>query len=91
MLAFLLLSGAAQTQIHSLTSGTSASHNRVKTRDLAEISLPFPRDGSASAERLFEIVSRYQHLLVSITESHRSLVEIRERETAWVRESALER
>jgi type I restriction-modification system DNA methylase subunit len=84
MLAFLLLSRAAQTQIQSLTSGTSASHNRVKTKDLADVSLPVPRSGSESAKRLQQQVIRYRKALVSMMQSHQSLVEVRETETEWL-------
>jgi hypothetical protein len=84
MLAFLLLSGAAQAQIQSLTSGTSASHNRVKTKDLADVSLPLPRIGSQSAARLSQDVARYRKAVVSMMQSHRSLVEVREAETDWL-------
>ena len=52
MVAFLLLSRMAQTQIQSLTSGTSASHNRIKTKELAQLSLPVPRSVSESARKL---------------------------------------
>lgn len=36
----LLLSANAQSQILSLTSGTSSSHNRIKTEQLMEVQLP---------------------------------------------------
>lgn len=41
-LMILLLSSHAQSQIQSLTSGTSSSHNRIKTEQLLNILLPIP-------------------------------------------------
>jgi len=78
MIAYLLLSQAAQAQIQSLTSGTSASHNRVKTGDLAQVSLPVPRAGSESEKKLRHNVAQYQKVLANLMESNQSLVELRE-------------
>jgi hypothetical protein len=39
----LLLSSHAQSQVQSLTSGTSSSHNRIKTEQLLEVLLPVPK------------------------------------------------
>lgn len=85
MIAFLLLSQMAQTQIQSLTSGTSASHNRVKTKELAQLSLPVPRSGSESAKKLKRMVTHYQQVLTSMMECQQSLVELREHEMEWLR------
>jgi hypothetical protein len=84
LIAYLLLSHAVQAQIQSLTSGTSASHNRVKTRDLAQVSLPVPRAGSESAKRLKRKVTQYQKVLASMMESNHSLVNLRETEMDWL-------
>lgn len=43
----LLMLPSVQTQINTLTSGTSSSHNRIKTRDLSNILLPIPKKGTA--------------------------------------------
>ena len=40
LLAFLLLSPLAQSQIKSLTAGTSASHSRVKPKQIYDILIP---------------------------------------------------
>jgi SAM-dependent methyltransferase len=84
MIAFLLLSEAAQTQIQSLTSGTSASHNRIKAKDLAHISLPIPRSGSEPARLLRRKVTEYQKALASMMAAQRSLFELREGEMGWL-------
>jgi hypothetical protein len=78
MIAFLLLSRMAQTQIQSLTSGTSASHNRVKTKELAQLSLPVPRSGSQPAKELKRQVAQYRQVLAAMMECQQSLVELRE-------------
>lgn len=85
MIAYLLLSQPVQAQIQSLTSGTSASHNRVKTKDLAQVTLPIPRAGSDSARRLKLAVAQYQKVLGSLMESNRAIVELREGEMEWLR------
>jgi hypothetical protein len=91
MIAFLLLSQVAQTQIQSLTSGTSASHNRVKTKDLAQVSLPIPRSGSESAKKLRRKLMQYQKALTSMMECQRSLFELRETELGWLRSKQVSR
>jgi type I restriction-modification system DNA methylase subunit len=85
LIAFLLLSRMAQTQIQSLTSGTSASHNRVKTKELAQLSLPVPRGGSESAKQLKRKVTHYRQVLASMMECQQSLVELRENEIERLR------
>lgn len=35
-----------QLQIQNLTSGTSSSHNRIKSKDLANVMIPIPKDKS---------------------------------------------
>jgi len=85
MIAFLLLSQVAQTQIQSLTSGTSASHNRVKTKDLAQIALPIPRAASESAKRLRRELTQYRSALTNMMECQRSLVGLRKVEMEWLR------
>jgi len=85
MIAFLLLSQTAQTQIQSLTSGTSASHNRIKTKDLAHVSVPVPRSGSETAKRLKRKLTHYQQVLTSMMECQQSLVQLRESEMEWLR------
>jgi hypothetical protein len=85
MVAFLLLSEAAQTQIQSLTSGTSASHNRVKAKDLAQISLPIPRSGSVQAKLFRRKVTEYQKALAGMMADQRSIFELRGNEMDWLR------
>lgn len=80
MIAFLLLSQSVQTQIQSLTSGTSASHNRIKTRDLGQVTLPVPRTGTDTAKKLKRKLASYQQVLTRMLESQKLLVDLRESE-----------
>ena len=84
MLVYLLLSQSAQTQIQSLTSGTSASHNRIKTGDLAQISLPLPRAGSDSEKKLRRKVGQYRKVVASMMDNARVLLELRRTDTQWL-------
>ena len=43
LLALILRGQLVQDQIQALTSGTSSSHNRIKVRELAAVSVPIPR------------------------------------------------
>ncbi|MBN2520734.1 MAG: N-6 DNA methylase, partial [Bacteroidales bacterium] len=47
----LLMLPTVQSQIQSMTSGTSSSHNRIKTKDLANVLIPYPKKGT----RLFNV------------------------------------
>lgn len=62
-LAFLLQSKVVQDQIKSLTSGTSASHNRIRTSELAEVRIPIPRVNSVEAKKLGKVSASYSEAL----------------------------
>jgi hypothetical protein len=47
-LAFLLQTPEVQGQIQKLTSGTSSSHNRIKSKELEQVFIPFSKAGSKS-------------------------------------------
>ena len=48
----LLLSEIVQKQINSLTSGTSSSHNRIKSAELMSIQIPWPKTGSKTYKKM---------------------------------------
>ena len=58
-IALILRSRLVQSQLQTLTSGTSSSHNRIKPRDLALVELPLPRPGSSEDDRLTKAAARY--------------------------------
>jgi type I restriction-modification system DNA methylase subunit len=68
-LALLLLSTFAQNQILSLTSGTSSSHNRIKTAQLLEIQLPFPKAGTKWEHQLNALTISFQESQISLHQS----------------------
>jgi hypothetical protein len=49
-----------QSQIRTLTSGTSSSHNRIKDPDLRSIVVPVPVVGSSAAKTLVELALEYE-------------------------------
>jgi restriction endonuclease S subunit len=77
LLAYLLLTQVAQKQIVSLTSGTSSSHNRIRTAELANVLLPIPQAGSALEKKLYATVKDYGEAIRSITAATLSLSQMR--------------
>jgi hypothetical protein len=79
----LLMLPSVQTQINTLTSGTSSSHNRIKARDLSNILLPIPRKGTEmydafmkSAEAYASSETRYNQLKMDMYDIRRSIVDL---------------
>jgi len=62
----LLLSKYAQDQILSLTSGTSSSHNRIKTKELLSVKLAIPQKGTS-------LYARYEQAVVAFEAANRQL------------------
>jgi type I restriction-modification system DNA methylase subunit len=56
----LLLSAIAQTQIRALTSGTSSSHNRIKTAQLMDITLAIPTNSSHKRKDYLLLIQRFK-------------------------------
>jgi type I restriction-modification system DNA methylase subunit len=69
LLAYLLLTDAVQSQIRSLTSGTSASHNRIRTAELASVLVPMPDRGSSRAAQLSTLADEYRSALQAMSEA----------------------
>lgn len=65
-IAYLLLTDTVQSQIRSLTSGTSASHNRIRTSELVNVLVPIPEKGSVREAELTRIVGDYRRALTEI-------------------------
>lgn len=82
-LAFLLLSQVVQDQVKSLTSGTSASHNRIKTRELAQVAVPIPIRNSGADLRLKELVREYKRNIERMVKSTAKISMIRACENDW--------
>ena len=56
----LLLLPAVQVQIKASTSGTSSSHNRIKTNELANLIIPMPKKGSNYYNSFIEKAKKYE-------------------------------
>jgi type I restriction-modification system DNA methylase subunit len=56
----LLMSPSVQTQINCLTSGTSSSHNRIKSADLANVLIPMPMKKTALYKQLLDQAAEYE-------------------------------
>lgn len=62
----LLMLPSVQTQINHLTSGTSSSHNRIKTKELKEVLVPIPSNKSKE-------YSKFINLLEKSEKEHKSM------------------
>lgn len=76
-LAFLLQTPEVQGQIQKLTSGTSSSHNRIKTRELEKVFIPLAKLGSKSSSAHKKQMLRYQEALDQVQEGLSKIAKIR--------------
>lgn len=74
-IALLLRADLVQSQIRTLTSGTSSSHNRVKPRDLMEVRVPVPARGSTAAQALDTAAIKYTAAMKSLYSAYADLNE----------------
>ena len=81
-LAYLLQSNVVQAQIQSLTSGTSASHNRIRTTELAQVLIPVPRSGTQQESELQRCSERYEKALTSLYRNTAELAALRQADEA---------
>lgn len=54
----LLMLPSVQTQINHLTSGTSSSHNRIKTKELKEVLIPIPSKKSSEYSKFIKLLEK---------------------------------
>ncbi len=66
-LAYLLQSEGVQNQIQSLTSGTSASHNRIRTIELGQVLVPIAKLGTDHARIVADRATIYREVIESLT------------------------
>ncbi len=69
----LLLSEGSQNQIRSLTSGTSSSHNRIKTRELMSIKFAIPKSGTENRIKYDIAISEFTKAYIRLNESNIAL------------------
>ena len=76
-LAFILQTKEVQGQIQKLTSGTSSSHNRIKTRELEQVVLPMPAPGTKNQTNHKKQMSDYQEALLMAQEGLSRIAKLR--------------
>lgn len=76
-LAYLLQTETVQNQIRSLTSGTSASHNRIRTSELGNVMIPVAKASTGKAKLLAGLAKDYREALVTLSISAEKLAKIR--------------
>jgi predicted RNA methylase len=81
MLAYLLQTDVVQNQVRSLTSGTSASHNRIRTAELRQVLIPIPKLGTKKSKIIYKLSCDYQVALEALTKNAGILAKIRERDS----------
>ena len=80
MLAYLLQTKAVQSQIRSLTSGTSSSHSRIRTDEFGQVLIPLPKPGTTRANLLSKLTSEYRDVLDSLATYTTMMAKLRQRE-----------
>lgn len=81
-LAYLLLTDVVQRQVRSLTSGTSASHNRIRTSELASVLIPVAREGSPLAARIDAVTKQYRTAISAMNTGAADVARARASESA---------
>jgi len=76
-LAYLLQTEIVQNQIRSLTSGTSASHNRIRTSELGHVMIPVAKPATRKAKLLSGLARDYREALATLSISAEKLAKIR--------------
>lgn len=79
-LAYLLQTKLVQDQIQSLTSGTSASHNRIRSKELAAVTIPLPKEGTKAFASFQQLVQGYEDAATALVDATMRLSELRMRE-----------
>lgn len=77
---FILLEKYSQDQIQSLTSGTSSSHNRIKSSELEIVKLPVPKT-KMTIENMEHLTSTYKRYVKSIMKSLYEIHKLRHEST----------
>ena len=81
-LAYMLQTEVVQQQIRSLTSGTSASHNRIRTSDLSKVVIPVAKPGTHKESLVTSVINEYRNAIESVNENAAVLAKLRQREYA---------
>ena len=76
-LAYMLMSEMVQQQIRSLTSGTSASHSRVKAEKLYDVQIPWPH-GAGKPSAFSNATKRYEQAMRGLIDTIVTVSDLRE-------------
>ncbi len=80
LLSYLMQTRFVVDQIVSLTSGTSASHSRIRTRDLGSVLVPMPRRERCEGATILALVEDYRSASQELSRNSLLLADVRERE-----------
>ena len=80
MLAYLLQSRAVQSQISSLTSGTSSSHSRIRTDEISQVLIPIPKPGTARESQIPIVAREYRDVVRALAMYTGRVAGLRQRE-----------
>ena len=75
-IAFLLQNDLVQDQIQSLTSGTSSSHNRIKTNELEQVRVAVPKSEKSKSDAS-ALAKNYKNSIASIVSNSFYIQELR--------------
>lgn len=75
--SYILLNKLVQDQIQSLTSGTSSSHNRIKTSELKIVEVPVPKTERKKID-MSKVVSTYRDSINSMILSSFNIYKMRQ-------------
>jgi type I restriction-modification system DNA methylase subunit len=81
-IAYLLMLPNVQAQIQSMTSGTSASHNRIRSAELSKVLLPVPKKNSPQEKKLRAEANRYKTVLNLLESASLELASLRSKRTS---------
>lgn len=73
----LLLLPTVQEQIKHLTSGTSSSHNRIKTSQLSKVLVPLPKTGTAAFDNFAILAQQYKEHINSLNTTYLNLLHLK--------------
>ncbi len=77
MLAYMLQTNVVQNQIRSLTSGTSASHNRIRISELEQVLIPVAKRGTKKADVIAKLANEYRSVLASLVSNSIEVANLR--------------
>ena len=80
LLSYLMQTRFVVDQIVSLTSGTSASHSRIRTRELESVLIPMPRRGQSQGQAVYALAKEYRSASQGLTRNSMLLADTRGKE-----------